>query len=448
LHKKTKILISLFFIFTLSLFIQTSFSKYIVEDTFTAFNLDIDRCKPNIELLDITTSNELYPTYANKTHTITGHFKLIEKNIIKNNLNSENIKFKVNTDFISPNFINFSLISETTEEKIYEFSFTNTINDGNLNIVIPEGIIEDKSSLINEEKNLFTGIVVDNTLPVSTFNEIPITDNKSKAEIKSNELIRPITGWNISDDYLCLSKDFSNCISYTLPVTDFAENQAEILIDIKNVTKLSLEYGTYDDYSKQTIVSNGQISAPDTISSNSVCKSEVILMRLLGDISPSILQGRAYVYTPWGDTAYSYCGNSELIYYHGYNPKNNWLNIGTQNQLIFNKNIFSQLGGRGLNVANAKASNVKTSIPKDVAAKYPYGISSIQFQLKDCSEFSVVYQSYVKDIGWIKASYDGEENLYQYNKPISAFRINLVPKTDKQYLINYWNRDVSTNNVN
>ena len=450
MHKKTKFFISLLFIFTFYILFQTSFAKYIIEDTYIVFKLDIDRCKPNIELIDITTSNEGYPTYANKTHLITGHIKLIEKNIVKNNLTSENIKIKVNNDFISPNFTNFSLISETIEEKIYEFSFTNTINDGNLVIVIPEGLIEDKSGLFNEEKNLFTRINIDNTLPVVTFNETSISDNKSKAEITSNEVIRPVSGWELSDNYLTLSKEFLNCISYALPIIDFAQNQTEVIVAIKNATNISLEYGTYDDYSKQTIVSDGQISAPETITSNSICKSEVILIRLLGDISPSIFQGRAYIYTHWGDTAYSYCRYSELTYYHGYNPKstNTWLNIGNQNQLMFNKNIFSQFGGRGLNFPNAKASNVKIPIPSDVASKYPYGISAIQFKLKDSSYFSVVYQSYVKDIGWLKASADGEENLYKYNKPISAFRINLVPKTDKQYLIDYWNRDVGTNNVN
>lgn len=450
MHKKIKIFISLLFIFIFYILFQTSFAKYVIEDTYVAAKLDIDTCKPTIELIDITTSNEGYNTYANKTHVITGHLKLIEKNIITNNLNSENIKIKVNNVLISPNFIDFSLSSETSDEKIYEFSFTNTINDGNLVIVIPEGLVEDKSGLVNEEKNLFTEIIIDNTLPVATFTETFISDNKSKAEITSNEVIRPISGWEISDDYLSLSKEFSNCISYALPIVDFAQNQSEVLVDIQNATNISLEYGTYDDYSKQTIVSNGQISAPETITSNSICKSEVILMRLLGDISPSILQGRAYVYTYWGDSAYSYCRYSELTYYHGYNPNttSGWLNIGSQNQLMFNGNIFSQLGGRGMNVANAKASNVKTPIPSDIASQYLYGISAIQFQLKDSSDFSVVYQSYIKNVGWLEASSDGEENLYSYNQPISAFRINLVSKTDKQYLIDYWNRDIGTNNVN
>lgn len=49
--------------------------------------------------------------------------------------------------------------------------------------------------------------------------------------------------------------------------------------------------------------------------------------------------------------------------------------------------------------------------------------------------------------GWLKVSCDGQENSYQHDKPISAFRMNLVPKTEKQYLIDFWNRDIGTNHI-
>lgn len=444
MHKKNKIFTSLFFIFIFSLFFQTSFAKYVIEDTHVVAKLDIDRCKPNIELIDIVSSNAGYPTYANKTHLISGHIKITEKNIVRNDLLPDNIKVTVDDKFITPEFKSFSLVSENTTEKIYEFSFTNTTGDGSLLLVIPEGIVEDKSGLFNEQKYLFTGIYIDNTPPVATFQEISSSDNKSKAEITSNETLRPISGWNISSNYKILSKEFTNYISYSLPILDWAQNSSEVLIDIKNATNLILEYATYDDYSKLTVVSAGSISAPKTISSDSLCKSEIILMRISGDINSNLLQGRAYVYTHWGNGACGICRYSELSYYDGYNPASNseWITIGSSNLLIHKGTIFSQFGGCGLNVANATASNVKIPIPIDIAKQYLYGISGIQFQLKDSSDYSVVYQSYVKNVGWLQASCDGEENLYQHDKPISAFRINLVPKSEKQYFLDYWNRDV------
>lgn len=449
MHKKTKIFISLFFIFISCILFQTSFAKYVIEDVHVVAKLDIDRCQPNIELLDIVSSNTDYHTYANKSHLISGHIKITEKNIVRNNLSPDNIKVTVANQFITPEFKNFSLVSENATEKIYEFSFTNTTGDGSLLLVIPEGIIEDKSGLINEQKYLFTGIYIDNTPPVATFLETTNSDGKSKAEITSNETIRPISGWNISDNYKILSREFSNSITYALPFMDWAQNSSEVLVDVKNATNFILTYGTYDDYSKQTIVSGGNISAPETISSGSICKSEALFIRLSGDITSILLQGKAYVYTHWGENARGICRYSEISYYHGYNPisSTEWFNIGNNNLVMYHKNLFTQLGGVGLNAANATASNIQIPIPSDISKQYLYGISGIQFKLKDNSNYSVVYQAYVKDVGWIKASCDGQENLYQHNRPISAFRINIVPKTEKQYLIDFWNRNVGTNSI-
>lgn len=449
MHKKTKIFISLFFIFISCILFQTSFAKYVIEDVHVVAKLDIDRCPPNIELLDIISSNVGYPTYANKSHLISGHIKITEKNIVRNNLSPDNIKVTVANQFITPEFKSFSLVSENATEKIYEFSFTNTTGDGSLLLVIPEGIVEDKSGLINEQKYLFTGIYIDNTPPVATFLETTNSDGKSKAEITSNETIRPISGWNISDNYKILSREFLNSITYALPFMDWAQNSSEVLVDVKNANNFILTYGTYDDYSKQTIVSGGNISAPETISSGSICKSEALFIRLSGDIASILLQGKSYVYTHWGENARGICRYSKIFYYYGYNPisSTEWFNIGNNNLVMYHKNLFTQLGGVGLNVANATASNIQIPIPSNISKQYLYGISGIQFKLKDNSNYSVVYQAYVKDIGWLKVSCDGQENLYQHNRPISAFRINIVPKTEKQYLIDFWNRNAENNSI-
>lgn len=145
MHKKTKIFIALFFIFIINIFYQTTSAKYVIEDIQLVAKIDIDRCKPNIELMDITSSNTNYPTYANQNHLISGHFKIIEKNITRNDLSIDNIKVMVNNDLVTPEFKSFFLVFENTAEKIYEFSFTHTTSNGSLNLMIPEGIVEDKS---------------------------------------------------------------------------------------------------------------------------------------------------------------------------------------------------------------------------------------------------------------------------------------------------------------
>ena len=154
LHKKTKIFIILFILFIFSLLFHTTFAKYVLETTNIVAKIDIDRTRPKIELIDIISSNQDYPTYANQSHLITGHLKVTERNIVNNNLAPSSIRVAV-TDagpntiltsyFITPKFESFFLVSENETEKIYEFSFTNAINNGTLVIVIPPRIIKDKS---------------------------------------------------------------------------------------------------------------------------------------------------------------------------------------------------------------------------------------------------------------------------------------------------------------
>lgn len=377
MHKKAKIFISLFLIIIFNLLFQTSFSKYVIEDIYTVVKINIDRSKPNIELIDIISSNTAYPTYANKTHFITGHIKLTEKNIIKNNLSPNTIKFTVGNNEITTEFQNFSLVSENSTEKTYKFSFSNTTGDGPLTILIPEGIVEDSSGLVNEQKHLSTGIHIDNTPPIATFTEnTNIGNGKSKAKITVNESIQSINGWNPSNKNMNLEKDFTNVISYPLPITDFAQNTSQVFIDVQNATNISLQYGSCISHSHPALVSGGKILLSNTTSSSSIYMK-------LSSHSNSSLKGKTYIYTNFKN---------------GYNP---------------------------------------SSITEWITSR-----------LKEFSDFSIVFQAYEKDIGWSKVVSDQQKDSSQYGKFVYGFRINLVPKTEKQYLINFWNRDTGTTHIN
>lgn len=201
----------------------------------------------------------------------------------------------------------------------------------------------------------------------------PLAQNgKSKAEIISDESIRPINGWNISAENMTLSKEFMNSISYPLPITDFAQNVSEVLIDVKNANYISLYYGPFVSSNKQTLVSNGKTSTFNTTSYRS------IYIKLLGHFN-SPLQGKTYIY---------------------HNAKNG-----------FNPTSISEW---------------------------------IQSKLKNMSNFSIVYQTYIKDIGWSEVISDEQKNPIQYGNSISAFRMNFIPTTERQYLIDFWNRDAGT----
>lgn len=449
MHKKTKIFILSFFIFIIQLFFQISLAKYVIEDLILVATIDIDCTKPKIELMDMVSSNQSYPTYVNSNHLLTGHIKVTEKNIIRNNLSPDTLKILVNNSPISVKFNRFSLISETPNEKIYEFSLTNLTSDGTLTLQIPEGIIEDKTGFTNESQTFSTSITIDNTPPSITFQEILCTNGKSTAQITANESVISLPGWTSSSDATLLSKEFLNPISYLLPITDYAQNSSEVLVSINNATNLSLDYGTFDVTSRQTFTSNGKISAPNTISSDSICKAESLIIGLSGDIAPNSLQGRVYMHTYWGEGATECCLYHKSNYYHhGFNPPlvSDWLNIGSDSLYSYNNKIYSHFGGAGVNRGN-RPSSLSKPIPIAIAKQYLFGISGMQFKLNNTPDISIVYQGYVKEVGWLPCSSDGDENSYQHSKPFSSLRINLVPKTEKQYLIDFWNRDIGTHHI-
>ena len=83
--------IGAFIIFSCS----TIYAKYIFQNEFCVANLNIDRTKPKIELVDIKNTNSEYPNYANKTHIITVRIKVTDKNLKEVFLDNEHVKVKL-----------------------------------------------------------------------------------------------------------------------------------------------------------------------------------------------------------------------------------------------------------------------------------------------------------------------------------------------------------------
>ena len=142
------------------------------------------------------------------------------------------------------------------------------------------------------------------------------------------------------------------------------------------------------------------------------------------------------------------CIFSEIPYTYGYSPSaTTWYDINSKNKIRFLGKFAFQLGGQGHNTAGISCLGQNNPIPQEIADQNLYGLSGIAFRLRDCEEYSIVYQIYVPDIGWLRASSDGEETTYSHDKPFSAIRINIVPKSEKQYLMDYWNRVIYTDYV-
>lgn len=449
--KIKKFILAIFMVFLFILipfFSNCVFSKYVIDSQNIVAKINIDRCPPQIKLLNIENSNKNYEGYANKNHIIKLKFKVIEKNILINNFNSKYIKFMLDDNIIYPNSIKIDLLSHINDEMIYSITLSGINGNGTLKIYFPEGVIEDKSNQKSKSEIFNTNIKIDNISPISIFKENLLDTGKSLATISSNEYIRPIEGWNLSNNNLELSKEFSNIIYYPITITDFAQNTSKVYVDIKNATFIKLNYTTFDYDNKLKLVPSGSISGENTILSNSICKSEALFINYENSLNPYLLQGRVFVYTYWGEGANAYCKYSEEPYNHGYNPSQyGWRDNSTDVSAYVSKKVCMQFGGSGLNYKNTSCTNKYNPIPEDIASKYLYGISAVSFSLKNYSEYSVVYQTYVKDVGWLACASDGKELVYAYDKPISAFRMNIVPKSDKQYLIDFWNKDIGTNNV-
>lgn len=451
MHKKSKFFLFLLILLTIFIPLQFNlcFSKYVIEDLFTVATLNLDNNPPYFELINIKNTNSTYPNYANNSHTITIQLKLIEKNIKSINFNQNTLKIKVGSDFVSSSFKKFSLISENSNEKLYEISFTNLYGNGPLELYIPEGIVTDSSNLNNSATTIQTNIQIDNIAPVLTLQENLQNDGTSLITINSSESINNLKNWNLSENKMQLSKTFYNHISYPITINDLAQNSSEILVSAKLANNISLLYSTYDSYSSFSNSSNGDICGKNTILSSSTNKTESLFLRLESNSINLKLQGQIFLFNHWKEGSKGLCNYSELFYTYGYNPsKTTWLNINSDNALMLNKKIHSQFGGIGLNVPNKKDLSGKNPIPPEIAIQNLYGISSVALKLNDSSQFSVIYQMYLKNIGWLKTFSDGEESIYSFDKPMSAIRINIVPKAEKQYLIDYWNKDIGTNNIN
>ncbi len=422
-----------------------------MENTIDVAKMNIDRTKPKIELIEIQNTNTNYPKYANKTHTISFKIKITEKNIGQNNIVKDFFGFKLdgkNIDIVNGN-LSIKEIESTNEGKIYKIDIKGISGNGKLSMQIKEGAIIDKGGLKSESQNIDTGITIDNIAPVGKFKETKIQDGKVNGEITLNENIRKIDGWSFKENNLKTTKEFTNNISYQLPITDYAGNTSNVDINITQATYINVVYASHNSCIGWSFgYGNYDIAGKDAIKVNPVYRTEALAFNITGNIDKDFVQANTYIYTYWGEGSKGKCTTSGLIYNYGYNPgKNLFKSMNSSDLVTINSKKYFQFGGSGINGYLNTDANSQNPIPGEVANKYKYGISGITMKLKDYSQYSIIYQILVNGTGWVKTASDGSECTYNHNTPMSAFRIALVPKTEKQYVINQWNKDVGTFNM-
>lgn len=441
MHKRKVLILAVIFFIIIGIG-NIVYGKYITNNIFTIAKVNIESKPPEIELIEVTNTNTGYESYANKTHIINAKIKVTEKNIKQNNFNKENIEILVDNNKGQVGLFEIEELERKDDYIIYNLKLNKIEGNGILEILVKEGTIIDIQGNKNEETRFDLNILIDNIFPNSTAKEEKLQNGKSKITIDSNEKLRPVNAWNLSSSKNILTKEFPSITNYDLPITDYAQNTSKASVKVENATYITLGFGAASvKNNKATLyeINNKCIVGAEIMQKDPICKIEMITFYKKGEITDDFLQMQAYSYTYWGEKIEAIGASLENRFCFGYNPSENKygsIKEGPTATLKGNKNLI--LGGDGVNIPNAKGIGGKP-IPQNIANKYLYGISSIKMKLKEYANYSIVYQVWVNGSGWQNTVSDGGEAKLSYTKPFTAFRVTLVPKTEKQHVINTWN---------
>lgn len=445
MKKRVVFLLSLLLVLTIT---TISDAKYVIQYTNTVANIKIDLTPPQIKLFSTRNSNSLFPKYANRTHDITIEIKVVENNIYENHFDKENVKILVGENEVIPKNFEIEKCIDTGKIILYQVKLNQVLGDGKLRIKVKEGTIKNISDQVNEETIIDTGIKIDNTSPIIGFTQQEKENKKVIANLKANEAIRDVNGWTLTQDRRILSKEFESNVYYPLKVMDLAQNTAQIDIDITKATYFNIKYGALNQKTKWSFGDgNHKVAGEETILENGIETTEMFSLLLEGEIEKDFIQVQNYIHTYWGEGKHAISYTYETDYCHGYNPsENTYVSFANGDKAYVNGKISLIMGGDGVNRANSKGIGGK-AIPEEIAKQYLFGISGLKMKLKEETNYSIVYQIWVKNQGWQKAVSDGEEAVYSHDKPMGGYRMAVIPKTEKQYIIDFWNEDIGTNNV-
>lgn len=346
-------------------------------------------------------------------------------------------------DTIANATINWTEESFTAHEAIYNLKLNNIQGNGLLKLVFEEGFGTDISGNLSEKQEISTRITIDNIKPTVTYSQNIIDKGKVNAKLTANEQIRQLNGWNISTDSKQLNKDFISNVSYEITIKDYAGNSTVITVNVTGATYITLIYASHNSEIGWTYgVGNYDIAGKQSVLTNSLYKTEALAFRVEGNISSDFIMGRAYVYSHWNGASAT-CKDSGMIYNYGYNPgSSTWKTMNSSDLVTISGKKYFQFGGAGINGVSNTDINGNNPISAETATKFNYGMCGITLGLKDYTDYSIVYQIYVSEVGWLEAKSNGAETIYSKTKPMSAFRVALIPTSEKQNQINTWNKDI------
>ncbi len=442
-----KLIVFLFVIFMVSLLCVNSYAKYVVDNTLLVADINIDGEIPKIEFINVSNTNEKYNKFANKTHTITIELGVKERNIKEENT-LDNIKFLLDNEEFKPK--NKNVTKKSMGEYVYyTITLTGITGNGRLKLKVPEGSVVDIANQVNKEAIFDTGIIIDNIAPVVNFTQEELEDGRINAKIIANEKIREVNAWNLSEDAMILNKEFACNVLYPFLVTDLAGNSTNIDVKIDKATNIEIRYsaGNYKMSGFETGTGLNEIVGKKFLTENQKYKIEAVGLWWKG-LDKDFIGENCYIYTNWGEGKKGRCNYAETNYIHGYNPgQNKFATLENSFFAYVNGYPGIYLGGLNVNFVGYKGESGGEPVPAENEGQYLFGITALNFRLKDYSYYSIVYQIWVEGVGWLEPVSDGEETTFAHDKPIGAYRMSLIPKTEKQYLIDLWQEDVGTNNM-
>lgn len=437
-------------IFLFCLCIKTnSYSKYVFFSNIDVANLKFDRTKPIISVVSIKNTNTKYPKYASKKHDIVLVVDVNEKNFDSSKLQLSKLLVTVGEKIVNPK-VEVNKVEKNGDITRYELKVSNILEDGKLKFKFAEGFVLDNAGWKNVDYDYNTNIIIDNMAPKCNFEEIVISKGKSKGKITTDEQVQEIPDWNMDSNKMMFYKEFNKNVTKSVVVSDFAENETEVNVKISDVDYIDVTYVSHNSQIGWTYdYKNGLIAGKKLYKYGQTLRTEGLAFNVDTNLGNDFVQARAYIYTHWGENAKGKCESTGMIYNDGYNPSiSGWKNMNSTDLVTHNGKKYFQFGGSCVNREFETDVNGNNPIPIPIASKNLYGICGITMSLKDYSEFSIIYQILVEEKGWLCPKSDGQEAMYAKNKAISSFRMTVVPKVQKQNVIDKWNSDVGTKNMN
>lgn len=419
---------------------------YDISDNYTKTDIVINTLDEiKIEVKNISNNNEGYENYANLTHRITLEFDVKSVTKLTNTILQDNIIVKLDGNK-TENIVKSLIKSNTSTNNLhnYTLNLSNIQGNGKLSIEIAENLIRNEGGLSNEICNIETGIIIDNISPNVKFSEEQTDEGYSKANVISEECIRQREGWEISADRKTVSKLFPSNIAYKVEVMDLAGNITEIELNITSATYIELIVGAYNTNVGWTYTQAGSnVIGKQAAKASKKNKIESLLFRIEGKakLDKDYLQGKVFVYDYWNNFTIS-CTTTGNTYNFGVNPTDGtWRSMLGDNLAIIDGKEYFQFGGSGMNQAGQCDIDGNHKLSSSIAKRCLYGISELTFKLKDYSEYSVIYQPYTAEYGWIEPEYNETTATMGYPTVMSAMRIAIIPNSELQDVYDFWNLD-------